>query len=203
MPQYPGHDTLFYAVLNGVVTGPIQGLEQLYAYHITPDTPVWYEGLDDWKPALLAPLTAQYFTPDSPFLKAISQPSVETPAVKSESPDEQMPPIPDSTPAYHEPATVVETQVPQTPAHTVTADYTQDIERPKPYLAWSIVVAVIFNLIFGIIAIVYSAKVRTKFAAGNIEGAQRCSVRAQWWIASGICVGLIFTVARIFTGNLF
>lgn len=73
MPQpnnYPGRDTEFFAVLNGTPTGPIVGLVELFRHEITPDTPVWYEGLDDWKPALMTSLTRQLFEPGSEFYRA-------------------------------------------------------------------------------------------------------------------------------------
>lgn len=186
MIQYPGYNTEFYVVLEGVVTGPLVGLEELSNRHIEPNTPVWYEGLDDWKPAIMAPLTRQIFTPGSDFHKALSTPASE----------ERQPQLQESSPAV----TVEEPEVRavEGPQSAVVA-----VKRPKAHLAWSIVVAVIFNLICGIIAIIYSTKVRTKYNSGNYAGAERCSESAQWWIAVGIVVGLFLTVARILTGTIF
>lgn len=180
MVQYPGQDTEFFVVLNGVTTGPLVGLEQVEERRISADTPVWYEGLSDWQPAIMAPLTRQLFTADSAY--RLWQAGAAVPEA-------------DVAPVAPEPVAQVSALQPQ------TAD-AMPAERPKPYMIWAIVVAVLFNIVCGIIALVYSVKVKTKYAAGNVESAGRCSVTAQWWIAVGICVGLIMTVYNLFTGAL-
>ena len=104
MEKYPGHDTEFYLVLNGVVTGPLTGLEEVYRYNITPDTPVWYDGLDDWNPAVMAPLTRQIFTPGSEFHRAMAQPqTVQEPSYSHPQPTRFATPEPEpavNTAAY-------------------------------------------------------------------------------------------------------
>lgn len=200
--RYPGMDTEFYIVLNGVVTGPLTGLVEVSKYNPVPDTPVWYDGLDDWKPAIMAPLTRQLFEPGSPYHRAMSQPVYDeepTPPAL-EVPEERRPDITPETRAdesgtgHTEPAAVYVAA----PAPVEAAP-----PCPKSYLAWAIVVTIVLNLICGVVAIIYAAKVRGKYNAGNYEGARRCSESAQWWIAGGIALGLIMTVFRIFSGSLF
>ncbi len=53
-------EILVYIHRNGQQQGPYT-LPQLTLMTLTPDTPVWYEGLADWMPASQAPLTATLF----------------------------------------------------------------------------------------------------------------------------------------------
>ena len=198
MAQYPGQNTEFFIVINDVVTGPLVGLSELLNYHVTPDTPVWYQGLDDWKPAFLAPLTSQLFSPNSEFFRATA---------KNDKPEEFKPQVSDlqPNPIVEEQRRLSRPQPAQTtisPAANIEAPHiavdAQTFKPPRPYLIWAIVTAVIFNFICGLIAIIYSFKVKSKIRQGNIDGAARCSNFAQWWIAVGICIGLIITFAQLF-----
>lgn len=51
--------------LNGIQQGPYT-LDQLRMLNLTPDTPVWYEGLPDWAAAAMAPATMCLFAPQTP-----------------------------------------------------------------------------------------------------------------------------------------
>ena len=199
MEKFPGQDIEFFVVIDGNITGPIEGLEKLFSQNIAPDTPVWYEGLDDWQPAIMAPLTRQIFTPGSDFMKYMAQ--------QADNINNDV-----ATPQVSESVNTTQTTVEQTnrqPASAPAVVYaTTDgevfsLKRPHPYLIWSIVVLVVFNLICGVIALIYSYKVKIKFAKGYYESAKRCSETTQWWIAIGICCGLIMTVGKFLTGTLF
>lgn len=194
MTNYPGHDTEFFIVINGVTTGPLVGLEAVEERHITANTPVWYDGLDDWQPAIMAPLTRQLFTPDSAYHRRGTTAAADEPAPVEE------------TAARND---VAATYTTSTDSYSASADSfgaanaaATAPERPKPYMVWAIVVAVIFNIVCGLIAVVYAVKVKSKYAQGNYAGSLRCSTSAQWWIAVGICVGLIMTAFNLLTGQL-
>ncbi len=58
-------ETLIYIHRNGQQQGPYT-LPQLKMMTLTPDTPVWYEGLPDWMPASQAALTAPLFSAGGP-----------------------------------------------------------------------------------------------------------------------------------------
>lgn len=199
MTSYPGHDTEFYAVLNDVVTGPVTGLVNLAAYNITPYTPVWYDGLDDWKPAMLAPLTSQLFDPNSEYHRYLKQ------AGEAQIPEgnvvEEPPQIPFRENIRQAPEPPVEPQRENSNVYAPIGDTGEVVQKPPTYMIWSIVVAVVFNLFCGIIAIIYSWKVSSKFRRGNIKSANKCSELAQWWIAISICVGLIMVFFRVAVGN--
>lgn len=200
MTRYPGQETEFYIVKNNVVTGPLTGLEKLVEYKVEPDTPVWYQGLDDWKPAVMAPLTRQLFEPGSEFNKArlMAAPD-DTPEI-NEQPEvvtaERMEPY--AEPDAEQPAVRYVTSHEDATRNEPVAE---TVAQPRSYLVWAIVVAVIFNLICGVIAIIYAVKVKAKYRVGNIEGSRRCSESAQWWIAGGICLGLILMVFRFFVSS--
>lgn len=193
MTQYPGQNTDFYVVLNEVVTGPITGLVDLAAYNITPVTPVWYEGLDDWKPAMLAPLTSQLFDPQSDYHRFVAQSQAAASLPAADEP----PQIPEQQPDYNAPRPQ---QVYDNAAYV--AQSAEMEKKPPTYMVWSVLVALLFNTLCGVIAIVYSWKVSSKYRQGNIESAKKCSDSAQWWIAISICVGLITIVYQLAVGSL-
>lgn len=64
---------------------------------------------------------------------------------------------------------------------------------PDTYLIWSVVITILCSLIPGIIAIIYSSKVSSRYYAGNIEGAKRASRLAQIWCIVSIVVSVIWT----------
>lgn len=217
MTHYPGHDTEFFIVLNGVTTGPLTGLVEVYNYNIAPDTPVWYEGLEDWKPAILAPLTRQIFIPGSEFHIAINMPDLPDDEQQSSLPECPEPPVLSQTPPEIPQAKQTEPEPPEIPVaetHTTVSDESRaevyappvpqgTAKAPRTYLAPAIITTVLCNLVAGVIAIIYSIKVRSKLAAGNTAAAERCSESAQWWIAVSICLGLIGVVFNLFVGDIF
>lgn len=66
-------------------------------------------------------------------------------------------------------------------------------EEPMPstYLIWSILSAVFCCIIPGIVAIIFSSQVSTKFFSGDIEGAKRASRMAEIWIIVSFVVGVV------------
>jgi hypothetical protein len=60
------------------------------------------------------------------------------------------------------------------------------------YLPQAIVCAVLFNLVAGIVAIVYAVQVNKKLAAGNWDGAARASRLARTWCWISVAIGVVF-----------
>ena len=208
MEKYPGSNTEFFIIVNGATVGPIVGMKGLFEYPIVVDTPVWYDGLDDWMPISLAPLTAPLFA-DSAFRNMVLADTVETPQPaettdESSIPDipEQIPELPQGTPPpVDNPAPAPH---PYAATATTIASAVQNIERkPKSYLGWAIAATVLCNFIAGIVAIIFATKVNSKFLRGDLEGSRRCSETTQWWIAISFTAGLIMIVANLFAGRLF
>lgn len=65
------------------------------------------------------------------------------------------------------------------------------------YLVQSILVTLCCCLPFGIVAIVYAAQVNSKFASGDVGGAQHASAQAKKWCWISVIVGLILNVLAV------
>lgn len=129
---------------------------------ITPDTMVWTEGEADWRPAgSVGELQSLLATSTG-----------------------QEPPLYES-PSYGDP---------QPLATSAVWQREKTFERPpKPrtYRAWSIVVALFFSRIIGIIALVYSVQVSSCYYAGNYEGATYASRKARFWVRLPLYIYLV------------
>lgn len=62
---------------------------------------------------------------------------------------------------------------------------------PDTYLVWSVLATVLCCLIPGIVAIVYSTMVSSKYYAKDYDGARRASEKAQYWIIASVVLGVI------------
>lgn len=67
------------------------------------------------------------------------------------------------------------------------------LNRPMPptYLVWAIIATLCCCLPAGVVAIVFSSSVSSKYFARDYEGAQRASRNAQIWIIISIVLGII------------
>ncbi len=66
-----------------------------------------------------------------------------------------------------------------------------DEKMPPAYLVWSVVMTVLCCLPAGVVAIIFSSQVSSKFYAGDFEGAKRASERAQIWIIVSFVLGVL------------
>lgn len=66
-------------------------------------------------------------------------------------------------------------------------------EEPMPstYLVWSVIMTVLCCFIPGIIAIIFSTKVSSRYYAGDVEGAKRASKNAEIWIIVSFVLGVL------------
>ena len=62
---------------------------------------------------------------------------------------------------------------------------------PPTYLVWSVVMTILCCTVPGIVAIIYSASVSSKFYQGDMEGARRASRNAEIWIIISFVLGVI------------
>lgn len=64
-------------------------------------------------------------------------------------------------------------------------------EMPSTWLIWSVLVTVFCCFIPGIIAIIFSSQVSSRYYAGDFEGARRASRNAEIWIIVSFVLGVI------------
>ncbi len=62
---------------------------------------------------------------------------------------------------------------------------------PPTYLIWSVLSTVFCCFIPGIVAIIFSSQVSSRYYAGDTEGAKRASDRAQIWIIVSFVLGIL------------
>ena len=62
---------------------------------------------------------------------------------------------------------------------------------PRTWLVESILVTIFCCLPFGIAGIVNAAKVESRFASGDVDGAHRASAQAKKWTIIGFAFGLV------------
>ncbi len=76
--------------------------------------------------------------------------------------------------------------------HPAVADaVSKGVDIPKSYMWVSVVMAVLFSTIPGLVAIVYSASVSSRLSCGDIAGAGRASRNAQIWIIISFVLGVL------------
>lgn len=101
------------------------------------------------------------------------------------------PPLPNAQPQFN-PAPHASAPQPQPFASYHAAAQSPDSPKmPPAYLVWSVVMTVLCCLPAGVVAIIYSSKVSSRFYAGDIEGANRASERAQIWIIVSFVLGVL------------
>ena len=66
--------------------------------------------------------------------------------------------------------------------------------KPNTWLWQAIVVTLCCNTPFGIVALVYSARVNSAYSTGDYAGAERFSRRAKIWALTGLAVGLAYAI---------
>lgn len=62
---------------------------------------------------------------------------------------------------------------------------------PPTNLIWAVLVTILCCTIPGIIAIVMSSKVTSRYHAGDIEGARRASKATEWWVIISFILGIL------------
>lgn len=159
---------MYYVGKNGQQTGPFT-LDQVKAKYATgeilPTDLVWKEGTADWKPA-------------SNFSE-FSAPASITPTYQAES-----------TPGPVTPSYIPQSAAPAPYSAGPGGALAPGAKVPS-YLVWSILSTLCCCLPFGIVAIVFSAQVNNKVAAGDIAGAIASSQKAKMWCWIAFGCGLV------------
>ncbi|MBD5330394.1 MAG: CD225/dispanin family protein [Paramuribaculum sp.] len=150
-----------YWMMQGGVRLGPMSFDELVRRIASPSTPVWREGMADWCAAENLPELSGFFRTAAP------RPHVNSiygiPAQPNARPET----------AWHPPVETTEEAMPPT------------------YLAWSIVAMLVCCIVTGIVALIYSTKVSSRWTAGDYEGARKASSAAQMWIIVTVVCGLI------------
>ncbi len=64
-------------------------------------------------------------------------------------------------------------------------------KMPSTYLVWSVIMTILCCLPAGVVAIIFSCQVSSKFYAGDFAGAMQASERAQIWIIVSFVLGVM------------
>lgn len=197
----------YWIVIDRQKYGPLT-LEEARRLPMTAESFVWHSGLSTWVKARELPELADLFvqTPDKQPL------SVNDATDISAMPDEPASDESNSNLAGPEPSEPVTAPQPPRPE-----PYRPELQRPQPYtsgaplppppapaayskpmppkpptyLVWSIISVILCCMIPGIVAIIYSAKVTSRYEEGDYEGSMRASESAELWLIIAIVCGLV------------
>nr|MBD5377304.1 DUF4339 domain-containing protein [Bacteroides sp.] len=162
----------YYVILNDVRLGPLD-LAEARRLPLTPDTPVWAEGMADWAPASQVGDFADMFA-GRPF-GGNTPPSFGSQTQGSPFANPQTAFSPGYAPGMSNSGAMP--------------------PRPDNYLAWSIIVTLLCCLPLGIVAIIKSAAVNPAYDRGAYEEAYRASTSAKNWIITSAVIGVVVSAA--------
>lgn len=186
-----------YVIFNGQQYGPYQ-MDELRRMPVTPQTPVWYEGLPDWTEAGMAPATR--------FLFEAPQPEPSQTACADPLPD---PPYADCGPLPEPPYADGNCGPLPDPPYPMDGagepkqcgpENGRPRRDPSSYMAISILLTIFCCLPFGIVACIKSAGVSDCLAKGDYDGAWRNSRSALTWIWVSLICGVLCYVGLLIFG---
>lgn len=188
----------YWANINGVQLGPVEK-EELLGLGLTRDSFVWRQGLEDWvmvqnfselddlfpvvTPEVKAPVTDEIPADELSVPSTDADPEDDDTPKEEPMPREEVPPVLPPIPQHPY----------QQPVYCRTPNVPDEQACPPTNMVWAILSTLLCCQIFGIISIVYAAQVRSRFYAGDVEGARRYSDRAAMWSIASIVTGLIST----------
>lgn len=89
------------------------------------------------------------------------------------------------------------TPPPVNPTPQQTQFRQQQEPMPNTYLLWSVLMTICCCMLPGIVAIIFSAQVSSKYHAGDIEGAKRASDMAQTFIIISFVLGVLWNTLQL------
>ena len=163
---------------------------------IPPTTLVWRDGMDTWVNANeILELSSHYLRPpkyeEEPLVEEedasqipINELNEESNEVSEDEPQEVACEV---VPPMFEQSNCKENSDCENSKYRIKEEQK---ECPPSYLVWAILSTFCCCQVFGIIAIIYAAKVQPKFNSGDYEGAAKYSERAALWIILSFVCGL-------------
>ena len=185
----------YWIYINEEKKGPYS-IDQLKVMTIPPTTLVWRDGMDTWVNANEIPeLSSLYLRPpkyeEEPLVEeedASQMPINELNEGSNEvSEDEPQEVACEVVPPMFDQSNCNENSDCENCKYRIKEEQK---ECPPSYLVWAILSTFCCCQLFGIIAIIYAAKVQPKFNSGDYEGAAKYSERAALWIILSFVCGL-------------
>lgn len=180
----------YWVVIDHKKLGP-HSLAEVLTMPLEPDTLVWHDGLPTWRQASALPELAVMFAPKEEQATAIEQEEIAASAETEEvaeadatTPVENNGFIPEPIVVSGTPARVFY-DMPEAPQRPEMP------QRPPTYLGWCIASILLCCMIPGIVALIYSLQVSSKYVAGDYEGSKKASERAELWLIISIVAGLV------------
>lgn len=181
----------YWIVVNRQQCGPFE-LAELETMNFDMQTPAWHDGLPDWVPAgdiaELRELIERRSQTTGNGCQPISDSQAETTVdVNVETVSDENVVVTEEYSGQAAPRSL-------TGEGVTTDEYGMkrfdESKRPASYLGWAIASTILCCLPLGVLAIIFSASVNSKFERGDEEGALKASERAQWCIMLSITLGL-------------
>lgn len=144
------------------------------------------------QPEAAAPTSA----PEAPVQPEAAAPTPEAPVQPEAAPAQEVPVQQEySQPIYNQPEVNYGQQIDYGQGQT---QYSQEpAVNWVPYLVFSILCTILCCLPFGVVAIVFAAKINSALAAGNIAEAKDCAKKSKIWIIVSAAVGLLVYILAI------
>lgn len=192
----------YWIYLNNEKKGPYS-FDEIEQMAFPPTTLVWREGLSQWLEAkdveelahrFAQPMQPPTYEEENPIAEVEEDDEAEESQPEEAQIDEEASPIaePPTYAAPQEPAT--------TPQPTTSVE--PPIECPPTYLVWAILSTLCCCQLFGIIAIIYAANVKSKYNRGDYEGAVKTSEKAALWVILSFVIGLATIPLQMVSGML-
>lgn len=164
----------YWVSINNNQVGPMS-LDEVIALDPSADMLVWHPGMPDWDKAANLPELAHLFGAD--YEECVDSQTIETEPQPEQTIEEPV----------QEPAPKAEDVKPQPLQETAPAE-----PCPPNYLVWTVLVTVMCCVPLGVISLIYSSQVKTKYNAGDIEGAKKASSKTELWLILAFVLGLIY-----------
>ncbi|MDE6310753.1 MAG: CD225/dispanin family protein [Muribaculaceae bacterium] len=183
----------FWIYQDGAQKGPFTVFE-LFEKNLTPQTPVWCEGMDKWRHAGEVPALGPLLDGNRDFYLSESgmgevkaedtnlsaQTACETPAAEPVAAESEAPGVNPAPQAAAQPAAAVR-----------PAKSRPDEPCPPTYIGWSVFLTVCCCSPISIAALVCSIFVPSYYNKGKLDKSRRASEIAAWLIMIAIALGML------------